>query len=57
MNKEFFIITWNMDVLVQNADMAENKLSDLTLANQVLQKFRLNKGDTNDLNQKNSDNY
>lgn len=51
MNKEFFIITWNMDVLVQNAEVSEDKLSDLTLANQVLQKFRLDKGDTNDLNQ------
>lgn len=54
MQKEY-LITWNMDVLVQNADVAEDKLSDLTLANQVLQKFRLDKGNAHDLKQKNSD--
>ena len=44
MQDNFFIIEWNMDVLVRNHGVLEENLQDLTMANQVIDRFRLNKG-------------
>lgn len=41
MQENFFVINWNLDVLVNDLWAPEQDLNDLTMANQVLDRFRL----------------
>jgi hypothetical protein len=46
MTKEFFYIRWNMDVspkIITADEPQEDKIDDLTQAQEVLRKFTLNK--------------